>query len=418
MIEVYSRMAMVKVIPSESTGAVVGFLRDVILAWRRFPQLLRTDQGSAFSSQLFRRALTDLEITHDLLPPGTPDRKPFVERFLRTLNEGLLPNLPSFVGANVGVRQRIRERKKGLKRSGLLTPGQKIELPLSVKEFQRICDDWVHLYNHTHVHSSLGMTPVQKVEEWCREGQLVRGFSLDDMPHYGRLLGALLAPAAKTQGKPPGVRVVRKGVVRVDGVQYAAPELAADWCGREVVCCYDESDLSRIWVYGPDRTFICMARGCGVPGGIARKEAAAVARQAQETYLKQQMRELKREVRQIRPAGAAKVLSERRARSSEKPPEVATRESSPIEWQEAQRAAEALLEAEAGPDLDRELSRDVREAMEREETRSVPPMVRPRFFSDADERYRWCLAAREASAEFLLTKADREFVESYEAPFI
>ena len=410
-LEVYSRMAAVKVVPSESTGAIVGFLREVILAWRRFPVTVRTDQGSAFTSRFFRDTLRDLEIHHHVLPPGAPEKKPFVERFLRTLNEGLMPILPGFVGANVAARRKIEERQKRLRVTGLSKGQAEVNSLLSVEELQVACDDWLHRYNYERVHSTIKMCPSDKVAQWSLLGLPVRGFAEEEVGRYEQILAAFLAPAASTQGKPPGVRMVRKGTVRVEGVDYTADELSAAWNGREVVCRYDVTDLSRIYVYAPDRRFLCVALGCDVVGGVSREEAARVAARVQADYVRKALKEVRKEARKIQPRAAARALKEAREMTPSVGGTFETVSPDVPGFAGAEKAA-AILRGGVERPLSEENGLEVRAEIER--VQSEPGLRRPEFWGSSDERYRWCKRAADADAIELVTDADRLFIAKYE----
>jgi transposase InsO family protein len=413
IIEVYSRTAALRVVPVENTHAVLSTLRHTILRWQRFPETIRTDQGAVYTSKHFQQILDDLGIQADILPPGRPELKPYIERFLGTFNRDIVPQLPGYAGSNVGQRRQIEARKKGLERSGLTEKESTLELALTQADFQLICDNWLREYNGSRIHRSLQCTPDQKVAQWLDKGLSVRGIPTERKDEYEALLAMLLAPAPKTRGKAPGVRVVRKGKVSVEGIDYAAPEFGEEWNGREVVCRYDEADVSRIFVYDLSMRFVCIAFGLGIPGGISRQEAQKRSRKAQSAYMKR-MRAASREVlRNYNPQRVARFLTEDPSTENTQAIDVEERLTPTME--EARRAAKEVeremqprrLKSENDHSIRDRIADHERRIREREEFK------RPNTWSSRHARYAWCCEAESTGHTHLMTDSDHDFCKSY-----
>ena len=73
VVEVYSRLPLLLVAPAESAYGALRLLRKAFLTWRRFPERVRIDGGSAYRSRAFRAALGRLEIAVEPLPPHAPE---------------------------------------------------------------------------------------------------------------------------------------------------------------------------------------------------------------------------------------------------------------------------------------------------------------------------------------------------------
>lgn len=407
IVEIYSRLAHIGVIPSESTSAVVGFLLRTLLAWRRFPSVVRTDQGSAFKSEAFSRALGDLGIRHDMLPPGRPERKPFVERFLQTFSREFLPLLRGYVGPDVATRKRIRDRKGGARRLGLEFSGR--PLLLDPHAFEEACSDWVHDYNERRVHSAIGCTPSERVREWVESGGQVRGFSPDEDDAYARALALLMAPVAKAQAKPPGVRVIRKGVVKVGGYSYSNPILGGAFNGREVVCRHDESDASRVVVCSLEGEFLCVAVAPDLAPGISRRDAALAARAVQAKYVREETRALQARARAVRPLDVVSALADLRRHGDEPTPAPPTVPPLIPTLDEARRAVEEVDRLNEASTLEDESAPDVEAVLAEPDTEGD---ARPRLWESREHRYRWC-AERMGEGTTLLEE-DIQFVREYE----
>jgi transposase InsO family protein len=82
-----SRLAFTAVMPDERKESAVAFL-DAALAWFAAhgvaAQRVMTDNGSAFKSQLFARAIADHGLTHKRTRPYTPKTNGKAERFIQT----------------------------------------------------------------------------------------------------------------------------------------------------------------------------------------------------------------------------------------------------------------------------------------------------------------------------------------------
>src|SRR5690625_6125182 len=113
------------------------------------PETVATDQGKDYVSKAMKRVLPSLGIEHLEMPPFSPDKKPFIERFFRTFSHDLVEILPGFIGHNVAERQDIEARRSFAER--MMKKGETVEVEHDVEAFQELCDRWC---DDTYAHES------------------------------------------------------------------------------------------------------------------------------------------------------------------------------------------------------------------------------------------------------------------------
>ena len=247
-IDVWSRRAMALVTPESRASAIGLLIRRCLLAWG-VPDWIVTDEGADYTSRHVRRILGDLEVGHEVLPPYSPDQKPFIERWIRTLSHGLLTQLAGFVGHNVAQAKRLRDRTSFAARRGddrTVT----FRASLTPQQLQERIDGWCEHVYARDPHGGLGgISPFERAASW-------RGLrrTVDE-----RGLDILLAEAAGRDGR----RKVGKQGIGVDGGMYIAGELG-DHMDEWVHVRRDPADYGTIHVFtDPDRdgrsAFICVA---------------------------------------------------------------------------------------------------------------------------------------------------------------
>lgn len=258
VIDVWTRRKLLLVAPTSSGAGVGLLLRRALLEWG-VPETVRTDNGADYISRYVTRVLADLGIFQDITPPFTPEAKPFIERALGSFSHGLLELLPGFSGHNVAEAQELRARRAFADR--LMGRGGLAETTLNPVEFQAFCDRWCAEFYAHRPHGGLGgETPAQRAMAYG--GKLRR--IADE-----RALDALLAPMA-------GRRVVTKKGLRIDNGLFIAAELALH-IGAAVEVRHDPADLGRVYVYGEDGGFLCVAED-PERTGMDREAVAAAAK--------------------------------------------------------------------------------------------------------------------------------------------
>jgi len=260
-IDVWSRRVKVTVAPTSKAAAIAALVRRCLLDWG-VPATVRTDNGKDYTSKHLRRVFLDLGVEHDVVPPFSPDKKPFIERFIGTLGRGLFCRLEGFTGHNVAQAERLRSRKAFSQRRGDDAVAS-FRCGLTAEELQGRIDAWCDDLYARRPHGGLdGQSPFERAASWAG----------DRRRPDERALDILLAEAAGD-----GTRVVWKDGIKVDGGIYIAAELG-HWMRQRVHVRRDPADWGRIFVFSPepDTRFICIAED-PVRTGIDRETVAARA---------------------------------------------------------------------------------------------------------------------------------------------
>lgn len=274
MIDVWSRRLMLQVHRSSTSHGISLLMRRALLTFG-VPETVRTDNGAAYVSRHITEVLKRLDVTHDILPPFSPQRKPFIESVFKTFAHDLVELLPGFVGHSVAEAQALRARQTFAQR--LFGRGDAVELRMSAADFQAFCDDWTEGY-HGRSHGALRTTPALRAAQWTGRIRTIT----DE-----RALDVLLAPLAGGDGR----RTVTKKGIRVENGLFIAPRLG-DLVGETVECRQDPADAGRIYVFDDAGRFVCIAEDPDRTG-VSRDEIAAAARAHAQKRLKEHRAELR-----------------------------------------------------------------------------------------------------------------------------
>ncbi len=115
--------------------------------WGGVPQLIRFDGGRDFLAHAVTRAAGELGCAALPAIPYSPHLKGKVERFHRTIGEGLIATLPHYTGGPRKANGKLYRQPD----------------PLTLPQLQTRVREFIDAYNTEHRHSSLsGMTPAQK----------------------------------------------------------------------------------------------------------------------------------------------------------------------------------------------------------------------------------------------------------------
>lgn len=215
------------------------------------PDVFYTDNGGDFTSRHMEQVSADIKMQLVFSTPGVPRGRGRVERFFRTLNQLLLPDLPGYAP----------EGKP-------LTPP---ELTLSAFQ-ERFHHFLLHEYHQRPQRELLG-TPR---ERWEGYGFLPR------LPESLEKLDLLLMTSAKT-------RIVHRDGIRFQTFRYMDVNLA-DYVGEEVVIRFDPRDLAEIRVFYQG-SFICRAICAELAGQEVSLKEIIRARRQRRQALKGTIRE-------------------------------------------------------------------------------------------------------------------------------
>ena len=266
-IDVWSRRAGALVAPTSRATSVAALMRRCLLDWG-VPAEVRTDEGADYTSRHLRGALAGLGVTHLVLPPYSPEKKPFIERFIGTMTRDLLAHLPGFTGHDVADREALRSRESFAERRGKKRTVT-FRCDLDAEALQQRIDQWCTAEYAHKPHAGLGgETPFTRAASWTEPRRRI-----DDE----RALDVLLAEPVGGGGK----RTVGKKGLAVDGGIYIAAELGP-LVGERVEVRRDPANWGQVWVFDLDGRFIAVAED-PLRTGMDREAVAIEAkRQARE----------------------------------------------------------------------------------------------------------------------------------------
>jgi transposase InsO family protein len=284
VVDIYTRRMIVLVTKTPRTEAVLALIRKAILAWG-VPEIIRTDNGSDFSSRWAVSAIAGLGIKIDVCDPYSPWQKGTVERHIGTLQHSFMELLPGYVGHSVADRKKIEARKEFSKRLGQ-SDAKAFEVQLTAASLQALADEWCGLKYANRAHAGLkGKTPFEMITTWI--GPLKR-------IENERALDLFLAPIAGRDG----FKQVTKFGIKYDQADFRHIALVP---GTRVFCRHDPADMGRLVVYEEDKvTFLCVAE-CAERLGKDPGEAVRELRVAQKARLDAEVAPLKREIARMKP---------------------------------------------------------------------------------------------------------------------
>jgi len=387
VVDVFSRRMMALVSRTPRTAASLLLVARAIATWG-VPEVLVTDNGSDFTSKHFVLAMTQLEIVLQPTPPYSPEKKPFVERAIGTVQHGFMPYQPGYVGPDVAARKEIEARRSFAQRLG--ESDEKVfAVDLTGEELQARLAGWIANDYDVSPHAGLdGRTPH---DVWV-EGVAAHPQKFADPA----AIGMLLMPPARDH-----VRTITRKGVSVEGIDYVCAGMDV---GERVQVRLDPDDLGQVWVYTDSDpwAFVGIAVNAELKG-LDRAEMAMRVRAEQDAIVKAGKAELRRFARQADVhAVAARMIGEA-------PPPAAP--SSNVTWltpalEEAARAVRS------------QGRREIPEATPEEQERHaafVAAFDAPALPEEQPhERYaRWKLLKEEADAGAEIAADDRHWLQIY-----
>lgn len=290
-IDVATRRYIITLSKTPRASAVHLMTRKAILMWG-VAEVIKTDNGSDFVAISVKRLFDDLDITPDTSQAYSPAEKGLVERAIKTFQHEVCPQLPGYIGHNVGERKRIEERKSFAQRLGT-EDRELFEVSLSGQELQAYIDDWLtHIY-HEREHG--GLNDISPNAAAARSTQTIR--RIDE-----RALDALLMPVAGKDGR----RTMTKQGIKIDHLHYLSGKIMV---GTEVFCRHSPDDLGQVFVYSADgREFLDVAV-CPEVSGVNPIEYVAAIKAENAAMVAERLKDVKAEIRQIKKGPAAIVRS-------------------------------------------------------------------------------------------------------------
>ena len=290
-VDILSRRLVIQVTRTPRAESVALLIRRAILAWG-VPERVKTDNGSDFKAKATERLFASLRIEAEASAPFSPEQKGHIERAIGTLQRDLMPLLPGFIGHSVKDRKVIEERKAFSARLGE-SDAEAFCVELKAAELQRYCNEWAdNRYAHRPHDGLSGATPFAVAAAY--PGKVKR---IDDV----RALDLLLAPIA---GKD-GMRTVGKTGLRIDHSHYI---FAGKMPGEPVFVRMDPADMGRAYVFEPDGETYLGEAVCPELAGVDPTQAVARARAEQKKLLEAGAKELRADMRKIKPRDLAQAV--------------------------------------------------------------------------------------------------------------
>ena len=166
------------------------------------PETLVVDHGQAFLSAHVIGVCAELGISIQPAQPYKPTDKPTVERFFKSLREGLIQHLPAYKGPDLHSRGAAIESQAFL----------------FLHELEDVIRDWIVSVHHTRKHGGLA------VAEWPR-----LSLSPNEMFELGLAKAGMLrlpaSPEMAFKFYRPAWRTIQHYGVEVDGLRYNGPGL-------------------------------------------------------------------------------------------------------------------------------------------------------------------------------------------------
>lgn len=372
IIDVWSRRTLFSVSKTAKTDASLLLVRRAIMEWG-VPQVLKTDNGSDFVSYRFKTALMALGIEQEISPPFSPEKKPYVERVIGTMQRDLMAILPGFGGHNVADRQRIRDQKDFAARLGE-KEDKTFSVELTAEQLQDMMNQWAADKYGNRVHSTIGVTPNEKAASWPHPVK---------KPKDERALDLLLAPIA---GGNAGRRTITKQGIAVDGYRYTGTGLIPI-IGDTVLVRHDPADMGRVLVFDENENFLCDAV-CPELSGIDRQQHAAEMKAAQTALMAEEKKQINKMRRNLNRLADAKTILEQHK------PQVVTQFPCPAEEHSTPALESASKAMTATPSEPRsaEETRKIAELAERMKAAATP------VDEKENDRARWIARAKDIEA--------------------
>jgi putative transposase len=238
-IDIYSRKVKCYVSPSSSGMGVAGLIRSIITGWG-VPENFVRDNGKDYVCNQINLAFETLGVNAITLPPFSPEKKPHIERFFRTMAMCLFEETSGYVGHNVADRKAIESRRTFAQR--LMKQGDNpIRLNLTPEDLQDLINRWLENKYHQREHTGIRTTPEIKAAQSTTPVRM-----LEDE----RALDILLLPC--------GTRTVQSCGIGYERGKYQSP-LFAGWVGKRVNVRRNIDNAGLLYVFDMQHNFICTA---------------------------------------------------------------------------------------------------------------------------------------------------------------
>ncbi len=237
MLDIYPRRAKCHVSKTSNSHAIANVIRESIIDWG-LPTNIVSDNGKDFTSKHVKTICESLGINQVVVPPFSPEKKPHIERFFRTLSTGLFEELQGYIGHSVAERKDIEAQKTFAQR---FMSGGQIELNLMPEQLQEIIDRWIENVYHQRRHGGIKMAPEIKAAQCTMPKRHVVNV---------RALDILL--------QPMGTRIVQKKGIDFETGIYVSPNLVS-FDGQKVKVRVSSESAGQLYVFNLENEFLTTA---------------------------------------------------------------------------------------------------------------------------------------------------------------
>jgi putative transposase len=245
-IDIFSRKVKCKVSPTSSSMGISALIRSIITDWG-IPENFIRDNGKDYTSNHINSVFNSLDVNAITLPPFTPEGKPHIERFFRTLSGSLFEEISGYIGHNVAARKDIESRRSFAQR--FMRQGREpIHISMHPEQLQEIIDRWIeNVYHHKH-HVGINTSPKHKAAQSI---DFVRKIESE------RALDILLLPVGEAT-------VYKKGI-RYQTGNYQSPDLAG-FIKERVTVRRDLDSTGKLYVFDLEGNYITTAWDASLEG--------------------------------------------------------------------------------------------------------------------------------------------------------
>lgn len=280
-IDVFTRRVILCVEERSNSYALARNLREGILKFG-IPEHVIVDNGRDYASNHFESVCVNLKINKIEVAPYSGWLKPHIERFFGTMTRELFRQLEGFCGHNVAERQSIQDRlsfekkiearerwraqKMNEKRFVQTMMNKKdmlpVFIPLTMEELRYWVQAWNDAVYDQRVHSSLGMSPLEKYTRDITPAQTIKD---------QRTLDVLLGEWIEMSVGKKGIAIKRDGKEAL----YQHVKLI-EYIGERVFVALG-ADMGEAYIYKADMTPICTAKDASLEG-ISREAMKQIQR--------------------------------------------------------------------------------------------------------------------------------------------
>lgn len=227
------------------------------------PSQIVPDNGVEFKNNSFARLCETLKITITPSQIGTPDNKPHIESFFRTLTEGIIQKLPGTTFSNPSARGDYNAVKHA---------------KMTLTDVKDYIEQWINENYHTNPHSQTKQIPIF---EWERAIKTVQPISLSK-------------EEATILCRKPYQRKINNGRVLIDYLYYSSAALCTLEQQKliDVTVLVDEMDLGQVFITDPTNRHNLILAKCTEPeysqglSAFAHQEAQKIKKEMAQADLR------------------------------------------------------------------------------------------------------------------------------------